>query len=44
MIFLDTTKSADARHRSGLTRVTTRLGAALGEASVKALRWGNPIR
>ena len=38
MIFLDTTKSADARHRSGLTRVTTRLGAALGEAARPA-RW-----
>jgi len=38
MIFLDTTKSSDARHRSGLTRVTTRLAAALGEAARPA-RW-----
>ncbi|MFM7751399.1 MAG: hypothetical protein ACKPB0_13400, partial [Opitutaceae bacterium] len=38
MIFLDTTKSADARHRSGLTRVTTRLAAALGEAA-RPVRW-----
>ena len=38
MIFLDTTKSSEARQRSGLTRVTTRLAAALGE-SVRPARW-----
>lgn len=38
MIYLDTTKSADARHRSGLTRVTARLAAALGEAA-RPSRW-----
>ena len=43
MIFLDTTKSADARHRSGLTRVTSRLAAALGEAARPA-RWDAATR
>ncbi len=38
MIYLDTTKSGDASHRSGLTRVTQRLAAALGSAARPA-RW-----
>ncbi|MCE2862693.1 MAG: glycosyltransferase [Opitutaceae bacterium] len=38
MIYLDTTKSSDARHRSGLTRVTSRLAAALGD-SARPARW-----
>ncbi len=38
MIYLDTTKSSDARHRSGLTRVTSRLAAGLGDAARPA-RW-----
>jgi glycosyltransferase involved in cell wall biosynthesis len=33
MIWLDVTKSAAARHRSGLTRVTTRLAEELGSAA-----------
>lgn len=38
MIFLDTTKTGTAGHRSGLTRVGTRLRAALG-ARATACRW-----
>ena len=33
MIFFDTTKTGDARHRSGLTRVSARLRAGLGSAA-----------
>jgi glycosyltransferase involved in cell wall biosynthesis len=36
MIFFDTTKTGSARHRSGLTRVSSRLRAELGEAAVGA--------
>lgn len=43
MIFLDTTKSSDARHRSGLTRVTSRLEAALG-AAARPARWEDAKR
>jgi glycosyltransferase involved in cell wall biosynthesis len=38
MIFLDVTKSGKARHRSGLTRVTTRLGENFGLAAA-AVTW-----
>ncbi|HZZ57266.1 MAG TPA: glycosyltransferase [Opitutaceae bacterium] len=41
MIWLDVTKTADARHKSGLTRVTTRLAEELGGA---ARRHGWPRR
>jgi len=39
MIWLDVTKSGAARHRSGLTRVTARLGAELGPAQAPVV-WG----
>lgn len=38
MIHLDVTKTASARHRSGLTRVTTRLRRTLG-AAARPFRW-----
>lgn len=38
MIFYDTTKAATAAHRSGLVRMSTRLGEALGAAAVP-VRW-----
>lgn len=38
MIFFDVTKSGGAGHRSGLMRVSGRLGAELGEAAT-AVRW-----
>jgi len=38
MIFIDTTKSANARHRSGLTRVTTRLAAELANGA-RSVDW-----
>jgi glycosyltransferase involved in cell wall biosynthesis len=38
MIFLDVTKAAKARHRSGLMRVTTRLGENFGLAAA-AVAW-----
>jgi glycosyltransferase involved in cell wall biosynthesis len=41
MIWLDVTKSGSARHRSGLTRVTTRLGEEFGPASAPVV-WGDP--
>lgn len=43
MIFLDTTKTGAAGHRSGLTRVGTRVAAALGARAV-ATRWDNARR
>jgi len=43
MIFLDTTKTGAAGHRSGLTRVGTRLRAALGERAT-ACRWDGSRR
>jgi glycosyltransferase involved in cell wall biosynthesis len=39
MIWLDVTKSGAARHRSGLTRVTARLGEELGPAQAPVV-WG----
>jgi len=43
MIFLDTTKTAGAGHRSGLTRVGTRLRDALGGRAA-AIRWDGTRR
>jgi glycosyltransferase involved in cell wall biosynthesis len=43
MIFLDTTRTGTAGHRSGLTRVGTRVAAALG-ARATATRWDNRRR
>ena len=43
MIFFDTTKTGSARHRSGLTRVSSRLRAELGE-SATAATWNPTAR
>lgn len=43
MIFFDVTKTGGAAHRSGLTRVSARLGEALGPAMTE-FRWSAPGR